>query len=51
MEALATKAQVTSYNINIYLSMKIRKRGKPHGNKASPKKWAWSQKYEAEWNP
>ena len=25
----------------IYLSMKTRKRGKPHGNKTSPQKWTW----------
>ena len=31
--------------------MKARKRGKPQGNKSSPKKWTWSQKYEGEWKP
>ena len=36
MEALETKAQVTSDDIKFYLSMKTRKRGKPHGNKTSP---------------
>ena len=49
MEDLETKAQVTSYNIKFYLSIKTRKRGKPHGNKTSPKKWKWGQKYEGEW--
>ena len=49
MDALVTKAQVTSYNIKFYLSMKARKRGKPHGNESSPKKWTWGKKYEGEW--
>ena len=49
MEALETKAQVTSYNKDVFVHEKQGKRGKPHGNKTFPKKWTWGQKYEGEW--
>ena len=33
-------------NVSVHRN-KVRR--KPHGNKTSPQKWTWSQKYESEW--
>ena len=49
IEALATKAQVTSYNRKFYLSIKNKVKRKTTWEQKLHSKWKWRQKYEIEW--